>query len=80
MQDKSTDLLPGIYLHFKGREYEVLGIVMSASDESLWVHYKALYDTGKPFTWIRPLAEFTEPVRWPDGEIRPRFNRKLKEV
>lgn len=75
--DNLTALQPGIYLHFKGREYEVIGIVMSATDESLWVHYKAMYDTGKPFQWIRPLHEFTESVTWPDGITRARFIPKF---
>jgi len=45
---------PGRYRHFKGKEYEVLG--MAAHSETLepYVVYRALY--GDSGLWIRPAS------------------------
>jgi len=65
----------GKYCHYKGKEYEVLGIARhSETDESL-VIYKALYDSkefGENALWARPLDMFLEKVLI-DGKEVPRF-------
>lgn len=53
-------LTPGRYRHYKGGEYEVLGIARhSESDEQLVV-YRCLYDNDS--LWVRPLPMFVEKV------------------
>jgi len=63
-------ITPGCYRHYKGGEYEVIGVARhSESNESLVV-YRPLY--GERGLWVRPLAMFMESVVV-DGAARPRF-------
>jgi len=64
--------LTGRYRHFKGAEYEVLGIARHSETMEDFVVYRALY--GERGLWVRPRAMFLENVAV-DGEIRPRFTR-----
>lgn len=67
-----SELKTGRYLHYKGGEYEVLGVARhSESDEQLVV-YRPLYGEGG--LWVRPLTMFVEKVVV-DGEEVPRFHR-----
>ncbi len=50
----------GKYKHFKGKEYEVLGIAKHSENLEEFVVYKALY--GKRELWIRPAKIFLEKV------------------
>jgi hypothetical protein len=61
---------PGRYRHFKGNEYEVIGVARDSETEAEFVVYRALY--GERGLWIRPLAMFTEQIER-DGRLRPRF-------
>jgi hypothetical protein len=61
---------PGLYRHFKGKEYEVIGIARHSETHEPMVVYKALYDDGG--LWIRPLNMFQENVDR-DGYKGPRF-------
>lgn len=66
------ELPPGRYRHYKGGEYEVVGIARhSESDEQLVV-YRCLYDNAS--LWVRPLSMFLEKV-WCEGRWVPRFFR-----
>ena len=60
----------GKYRHFKGGEYEVLGLATHSETDEPLVVYRALY--GEQGLWVRPLAMFLETVER-DGQIRPRF-------
>ncbi len=60
----------GLYCHYKGNEYEVIGIVRHSETEEQMVLYRALY--GDKGLWVRPLEMFTEMVNV-DGKTRPRF-------
>jgi len=60
----------GKYRHYKGNEYEVIGIAKHSETLEELVVYKALY--GNYDLWIRPLAMFTEEVEV-DGKKVPRF-------
>jgi len=51
---------PGRYRHYKGQEYEVLGVARHSETEEEFVVYQALY--GEQQLWIRPVAMFVEPV------------------
>jgi len=50
----------GRYRHYKGNEYEVLGVARHSETEEKFVVYRALY--GDSGLWIRPLAMFTERI------------------
>jgi hypothetical protein len=63
---------PGRYRHFKGGEYEVIGIARHSETQERLVVYRPLYnDTG---LWVRPVAMFLEPVEH-GGRTVPRFER-----
>ena len=62
---------PGRYRHFKGNEYEVIGIAKDSETMEEVVVYRALY--GEQGLWIRPRAMFLEPVVI-DGKPVPRFS------
>ena len=49
---------PGRYRHYKGQEYEVLGVARHSETEEEYVVYRALY--GDCGLWIRPRAMFPE--------------------
>ncbi|PZW69802.1 uncharacterized protein DUF1653 [Pseudomonas sp. URMO17WK12:I1] len=63
-------LQPGLYRHYKGPEYRVLGVARHSETEEEVVVYQALY--GEYGLWVRPLAMFTSQVEL-DGEQVPRF-------
>jgi hypothetical protein len=60
----------GRYRHFKGREYEVLGVARHSETEEPHVVYRTLYGDGG--WWIRPVGLFEDLVTV-DGRPRPRF-------
>lgn len=60
----------GRYRHFKGGEYEVLGVVRSSETLEPLVLYRPLYGEGA--MWVRPYPMFVEQVEV-DGVRRPRF-------
>ena len=65
-------VMPGRYRHYKGQEYEVLGVARHSETEEEFVVYRALYsDFG---LWVRPLGMFEELVDI-DGRLIPRFCR-----
>ncbi|PIT92646.1 MAG: DUF1653 domain-containing protein [Candidatus Harrisonbacteria bacterium CG10_big_fil_rev_8_21_14_0_10_42_17] len=64
------NIKPGIYEHFKGNRYEVIGTAKDSETLEEMVIYKALY--GEHDTWIRPLAMFEESITR-DGKTFPRF-------
>jgi hypothetical protein len=61
---------PGRYRHYKGNDYEVIGIARHIETEEELVVYRKLYGDGS--LWVRPLAMFTEKVLV-DGRLVPRF-------
>ena len=60
----------GRYRHFKGMEYEVLGVARHSETLEEMVVYRALYGEGG--LWVRPAAMFLETVER-EGKIFPRF-------
>ncbi|HEY5714474.1 MAG TPA: DUF1653 domain-containing protein [Candidatus Gracilibacteria bacterium] len=59
----------GRYRHHKGKEYEVLGVVLHTETREPMVLYKALYPVidldagyGKEPLFVRPLSMWNEPV------------------
>ncbi|WP_461471502.1 DUF1653 domain-containing protein [Microbacterium sp. HJ5] len=63
---------PGTYRHFKGAEYEVLGVARHSETEEEHVVYRALY--GERGLWVRPVSMWTEEVDR-DGHRGPRFTK-----
>jgi hypothetical protein len=51
---------PGLYRHYKGKEYRVMGIARHSETLEPLVVYQALY--GEQGWWVRPAAMFTETV------------------
>lgn len=65
----------GIYLHYKGNKYEVIGIARDSENLKEKVVYKALYnspDFGENAIWVRDKEEFCSSVSI-DGKEIPRF-------
>ena len=61
---------PGRYRHFKGKEYEVLGVARHSETEEELVVYPALY--GDFGLWVRPVSMWNETVER-DGKTFRRF-------
>ncbi|RHU67876.1 DUF1653 domain-containing protein [Ruminococcaceae bacterium TF06-43] len=61
---------PGRYRHFKGKEYEVLGVARHSETEDELVVYRALY--GDFGLWVRPVSMWNETVER-DGKTFRRF-------
>ena len=64
------ELKPGKYRHFKGNEYELIGIAKDSETLEPMVVYKALYGEGG--LWVRPAAMWQETVDR-NGYHGPRF-------
>lgn len=60
----------GRYRHFKGNEYEVIGIAHHSETMEEMVVYRALYGEGG--LWVRPAAMWNETVER-DGKVFKRF-------
>ena len=69
MNDEPT---PGLYRHYKGGEYEVLGVARHSETLEPLVVYRPLRDGGG--WWLRPHAMFFGRVVV-DGIERSRFER-----
>jgi hypothetical protein len=63
----------GLYRHYKGLMYEVLGTVRHSESLEPMTLYRALY--GERGMWVRPAAMFEEEVTI-DGLRQPRFTRQ----
>lgn len=60
----------GRYRHYKGKDYEVIGVAKHSETLENLVVYRQLYGEGG--LWVRPLAMFMEDVEV-DGVRVPRF-------
>ena len=60
----------GLYRHYKGGEYEVLGVVRHSESFEPMVLYRPLYNESG--MWIRPYAMFVGQVEV-DRARQPRF-------
>lgn len=64
------EIKPGRYRHFKGKEYQVLGMARHSETLETLVVYRALYGEGG--LWVRPAAMWNETVER-EGNIFRRF-------
>ena len=70
------ELRLGRYRHYKGGEYEVIGVARHSETHEPLVVYRPLYnDTG---WWVRPHAMFFEHIEV-DGRRQPRFARSEEQ-
>ena len=73
MPEPLTPLLEtptGLYRHYKGRLYAVVGTVRHSESLEPMTLYRALY--GDQGLWVRPAAMFNDNVLV-DGVTQPRF-------
>ena len=64
------DIKLGKYRHFKGNEYQVIGVAKHSETLEPMVVYQALY--GEKGIWVRPATMWNEIVE-KDGYKGPRF-------
>ena len=57
----------GRYRHYKGNEYEVIGVANHSETLEKMVVYRALYDEGE--IWVRPLSMWNDVIN-EAGECR----------
>ncbi|TDM08960.1 MAG: DUF1653 domain-containing protein [Ideonella sp. MAG2] len=74
-----TDDLPplpaaptGRYRHYKGGEYEVIGLARHSETLEPLVVYRPLYQVSG--LWVRPYAMFFETAEF-EGRVQARFTR-----
>ena len=66
------ETLIGLYRHYKGGQYEVIGTVRHSETLEPMTLYRALY--GAHGLWERPAAMFNEQVLI-DGVMQARFTK-----
>lgn len=64
------ELKPGKYRHFKGHEYELVGVAKHSETLEPMVVYRALYGDGG--LWVRPAVMWIEAIDREDYH-GPRF-------
>jgi hypothetical protein len=62
----------GRYRHYKGLDYEVVGVARHSETLEPLVAYRPLY--GESGLWVRPFDMFVGDVMV-DGHVQPRFAR-----
>ena len=62
----------GLYRHYKGGLYEVIGTARHSETLEPLTLYRALY--GEHGLWVRPAAMFNEQVTI-EGVLQPRFQK-----
>lgn len=65
-----NEIKPGRYRHYKGNDYQVIGVATHSETAERVVVYRTLY--GDFDLWVRPLTMFTEIINR-DGKVQPRF-------
>lgn len=59
----------GVYQHYKGKKYLVIGIARHSETLEKLVIYLPLYESDKNSFWVRPLKMFLEKVEFEDKII-----------
>jgi len=65
---------PGLYKHYKGKIYEVIGVAKHSETLQELVVYKATYQTEGTNLWVRPAKMFSENVIVNNTTV-PRFEK-----
>lgn len=66
----TQEIRPGIWRHFKGNRYQVIGVAKHSESLEPMVVYRALYGEGG--LWVRPASMWLETVER-DGKTYQRF-------
>ena len=66
----TQEIRPGIWRHFKGNRYQVIGMAKHSETLEDMVVYRALYGEGG--LWVRPASMWLETVER-DGKTYQRF-------
>jgi hypothetical protein len=69
-KQKTMSIQLGKYQHYKGKQYEVIGIAKHSESLEELVVYKALYQPEGENLWVRPLKMFTETVVVDGKEVK----------
>ena len=69
---KSEIVVGGIYTHYKGKQYRVLGTCKHSETMEDLVYYECLYENELSRFWVRPREMFAGSLVV-DGRERPRF-------
>ncbi len=64
----------GIYRHYKGNLYRVIGMARHSETLEDMVVYEAMYGEGG--LWVRPARMWQEEVTLPDGRRVLRFQKE----
>lgn len=64
------ELKLGLYRHYKGNDYKVIGTAKHSETLETLVLYVPQYGEGG--YWVRPLEMFLEDVEI-NGQVKPRF-------
>ena len=75
MKASNSNIKPGRYRHYKGHEYQVLGVGVHSETLEEFVVYKPLYNVEDRFKgklWIRPVDNFVAQVEF-NGKKVERF-------
>lgn len=64
----------GLYKHYKGNVYEVIGVARHSETQEELVVYKAGYQKEGENLWVRPLKMFEESLLI-DGRLTKRFSK-----
>ncbi len=71
LSEQARKLKLGVYDHYKGNRYRVLGVGRHSETVEEFVVYQGLY--GDNLIWVRPITSFLDTVEV-DENIIPRFN------
>jgi hypothetical protein len=64
----------GLYKHYKGKIYDVIGVARHSETLEEMVVYKATYQKEGENLWVRPLSMFNEIIVV-DGARTKRFSK-----
>lgn len=71
---KNASIEPGVYEHYKGKKYFVLGLSRNTETNEVCVVYRPLYETDWPQLVHRNAEMFFESIVV-NGQTIPRFRR-----
>lgn len=80
-REEVKPIIPGLYQHYKGGLYEVLGTGRHSESLEELVFYRALNDSadfGEKSLWGRPVSMFRDVLEI-ENRVVPRF-RLIKEL
>ena len=75
--EMATKIALGVYQHYKGKTYQLIGEGTHTETDETCMIYQALYDDpvyGPNPIFIRPKSQFIQTVEW-EGKVVPRFKK-----